>query len=170
MKDFLIIGNLNAVTYKEVFPLIKEGEVRLGVNSRMDFAYQGERINGIASVWFTTLTHDHVNPPITLTKRYTPADYPKYDNYDAIDVSRTEDIPCDYDGTMGVPISFLDKYCPEQFEIVDMAHRGAGKYLLRTKVYTAKDSPYYSTLNATAVLIVDGIPQPIYFRILIRRR
>ena len=120
MKDFLIIGNLNAVTYKEVFPLIKAGQVRLGVNSVKVFIMPSGDAQKFGNIcWHTTLHHDKSNPPIPLTKRYTPADYPKYDNYDAIEVSRTEDIPRDYYGVMGVPISFLDKWCTEQFEIVD---------------------------------------------------
>ena len=137
MKDFLIIGNLNAVTYKQVFPLIKDGQVKLGASIhsgdrpfevREDYPLRSAgfyvdaderryiRVNGVR--WFTTLpTKDY--PPIILTKHYNPADYPKYDNYNAIEVSRTKDIPRDYYGVMGVPISFLDKWCPEQFEIVD---------------------------------------------------
>ena len=130
MKQFLIIGNMNAVTYKEVFPLIKDGKVRLGVNSRMDFTHKGQTEKGVASLWFTTLHSDHINPPIPLTKHYTPEAYPKYDNYDAIEVGRTENIPMDYYGVMGVPISFLDKWCTEQFEIIDAENQpeiGGGK-------------------------------------------
>ena len=134
MKDFLIIGNLNAVTYKEVFPLIKEGEVWVGCSpvagsrwfevpsdysSKCSKVINGQKCIQIKSVWLTTLDYPKRHKPLQLTAHYTPEAYPRYDNYDAIEVSRTEDIPCDYDGVMGVPISFLDKYCPEQFEIVD---------------------------------------------------
>ena len=119
MKDFLIIGNLNAATYKRVFPLIKDEKVRLGVNSVKTFIMPSGTLQKFGNIcWYTTMTPDRVNPPIVLTKRYNPADYPKYDNYDAIEVSRTENIPCDYYGVMGVPISFLDKWCTEQFEII----------------------------------------------------
>ena len=82
--------------------------------------------NGICYVgvmmvtWFTNMEHNKKNEPLILTKNYDPALYPKYDNYDAIEVSKTCDIPLDYDGVMGVPISFLDKYCSEQFEIIDI--------------------------------------------------
>ena len=127
MKNFLIIGNMNAVTYKVVFPLIKEGKMWLGVhaNKTMRFVSPYENVQGDgneisvpAVTWYTTLTNNRHNPPIQLTKRYNPTDYPKYDNYDAIEVSKTKGIPCDYDGVMGVPISFLGKWCSEQFEIV----------------------------------------------------
>ena len=120
MKAFLIIGNLNAVKYKQVFPLIKAGKVRLGVCNRIRafVTPEGKEQPFGNAYWYTTLAHDHINPPLALTATYTPEAYPKYNNYDAIEVGRTKDIPCDYYGVMGVPISFLDKWCPEQFEIV----------------------------------------------------
>ena len=146
MKAFLIIGNLNAVTYKEVFPMIKEGKVRLGVNNgNMAFRVPpdsgpratrywqddtGQKWRSLGnSCWFTNLEYDVRHNPIHLSARYTPEAYPKYDNYDAIEVGRTENIPCDYDGAMGVPITFLDKYCPEQFEIIKFRHGDDGKDL-----------------------------------------
>ena len=147
MKDFLIIGNLNAATYKQVFPLIKDGKVRLGVSIHSgdrpfevpeghplkptDFyaGTDGHRYARVPSVrWFTTLSASDC-PPLTLTATYTPEAYPRYDNYDAIEVGRTNDIPRDYDGVMGVPISFLDKWCPEQFEIVKFRHGDDGRDL-----------------------------------------
>lgn len=131
-KKFLIIGNMNAVTYKEIFPLIKENKLWAGYsfNKSMDFempdSYEGEvGVNGRkvgkvpAICWFTNIPHDKRTQPLTLYKKYNPQEFPKYDNYDAIEVSKTADIPMDYDGVMGVPISFLDKYCPEQFEILN---------------------------------------------------
>ena len=131
-KKFLIIGNMNAITYKEIFPLIKENKLWAGYsfNKSMDFempdSYEGEvGVNGRkvgkvpAICWFTNIPHDKRNRPLTLYKKYNPQEFPKYDNYDAIEVSKTADIPMDYDGVMGVPISFLDKYCPEQFEILN---------------------------------------------------
>ena len=147
MKDFLIIGNLNAVTYKEVFPLIKAGEVRLAHGFHAGNAFfcipEGGQVNYAKDVydpstklvkfrnccWFTTLDNAKRHDPLTMTKHYNSADYPKYDNYDAIEVSRTKDIPRDYYGVMGVPISFMDKYCPEQFEIVKFRHGNDGKDL-----------------------------------------
>ena len=147
MKDFLIIGNLNAVTYKEVFPMIKNGQVRLGVGFHAGNAFfcipEGEQVNFTKGVyyprtrlvkfrnccWFTTLDYPKCHEPLQLTKHYTPEAYPRYDNYDAIEVSRTENIPMDYYGVMGVPISFLGKCCPEQFEIVKFRHGNDGKDL-----------------------------------------
>src|SRR5699024_846719 len=104
------------------------------------------------------------------SKRVRETAYAKYDNYDAIEVPETKGIPSDYRDVMGVPITFLDKYSPEQFEIVGMAKRGAGDPALKTRVYTADDYPNYSDLNATPVLIEDGTPRNTYPRILIRHR
>ena len=139
-KKFIIIGNGNAVTYKEIFPYIKNNELWIGagkgmggkamefyVNADVYDASKGSvnRIeNGKCYVgvtmctWFTNIPHNHRNEPLDLYKKYSADEYPKYDNYDAIEVSRVENIPMDYEGVMGVPISFLDKYCPTQFEIV----------------------------------------------------
>lgn len=137
-KKFIIIGNGNAVTYKEIFPLIKENKLWLGnknFSGGMDFVagenYDSAKckhpkydekgniiINVMMCVWFTNLEHDKRHRPIDLYKHYSNECYPHYENYDAIEVSKVCDIPMDYDGVMGVPITFLDKYCPEQFEIV----------------------------------------------------
>ena len=139
-KKFLVIGNGNAVTYKEIFPLIKDNKLWLGAGKgmggkAMEF-YVDESIydaskgsvnrveNGKCYVgvmmctWFTNLDHAKRHEPLDLYKRYTPEEFPKYDNYNAIEVSKVADIPMDYNGIMGVPITFLDKYCPEQFEII----------------------------------------------------
>ena len=137
-KKFVIIGNMNAITYKEVFPLIKSNQIWYGPSiSSGDRKFgvpdyyplnaagcgideNGQRYIRIKGVrWFTNLDHKKRHEPIDLVEKYSPEKYPKYDNYDAIEVSKTLDIPIDYDGVMGVPISFLDKYCPEQFEIVN---------------------------------------------------
>lgn len=131
-KKFLIVGNQNAITYKEVFPLIKDNKVWLGYGFKggaahffspyEDIATAGDhradmiRVSGVT--WFTNLPIPKRNEFIDLVCRYSPDEYPKYDNYDGIDVGRTADIPCDYSGAMGVPITFLDKYNPEQFEII----------------------------------------------------
>ena len=120
-KKFLIIGNKNAITYKEIFPYIKENRLWLGFYNPSDFITPDGTITKTVSGlcrWFTNLDHDKRNIPIDLYKRYSNEEYPKYDNYDAIEVSKVADIPEDYDGVMGVPITFLDKYCPTQFEIV----------------------------------------------------
>ena len=145
-KKFLIIGNMNAITYKEIFPLIKDNKIWLGVNGvNKDWYFHitdeckehvvkekkegsawkmvnGEVMGRLASIcWFTNIPHSKRNLPLDLYKKYNPNDYPKYDNYDAINVDKVTDIPMDYDGVMGVPITFLDKYCPTQFEIMGMA-------------------------------------------------
>ena len=142
-KKFLIIGNMNAITYKEIFPFIKDNKLWSGcksLNTDMYFHLNKEyreevvkeRKEGSAwkmiddevmgrlgnAMWFTNMSHSKRNLPLDLYKKYNPNDYPKYDNYDAINVDKTKDIPMDYDGVMGVPITFLDKYCPTQFEIV----------------------------------------------------
>ena len=141
-KKFLIIGNKNAITYKEIFPLIKENKLWLGIqNGNMSFvvpdyyemratrSWRDEKGNNWRSLgnscWFTNLEHDHRNRPLDLAQRFDPRYYPKYDNYDAIEVSKVMDIPRDYDGVIGVPITFLDKYCPTQFKIVGEACHGS---------------------------------------------
>ena len=131
-KQFLIIGNMNAITYKEVFPLIKENKIWLGVHSGAREYIKPDKTTqtmGNAN-WFTNLEHGRRHQPLELMtsaevfehSRHKELrgkkEYAKYDNYDAIEVPYTDAIPCDYDGVMGVPISFLGKYCPEQFEVL----------------------------------------------------
>ena len=131
-KKFLIIGSNNAVTYKETFPLIKENKMWLGINNgtkkyeipTIDNTKKYEKIDGknyqslVRTFWFTNIPHDKRNQPLDLYKKYNAEEFPKYDNYDAINVNKVTDIPMDYYGVIGVPITFLDKYCPTQFEIV----------------------------------------------------
>ena len=136
-KEFVIIGNVNAISYKEVFPLIKSEKVWLGpsitsgdrkFNVPDDYPLNaagcgidqdGKRFIKVKGVrWFTNLDHKKRHEKLDLICKYSPEEYPHYDNYDAIEVSKTANIPCDYEGIMGVPITFLDKYNPEQFEIV----------------------------------------------------
>jgi hypothetical protein len=115
----VIIGNVNAITYKEVFPLIKMNKVWLGYNCLRYFKRpDGSMYETARSYWYTNLDIAKRHEDLILYKRYTPQEYPKYDNYDAINVNKTKDIPIDYTGAMGVPITFLDKYNPEQFEIL----------------------------------------------------
>ncbi|ECH6755934.1 TPA: adenine-specific methyltransferase EcoRI family protein, partial [Salmonella enterica] len=186
-KEFLIIGSKNAVTYKEIFPLIKNNLLWFGhgfVAGNAFFKIFHDNLRDFASgvydekkgivkfrnvCWFTNLDHAKRHEELILFKKYTPEEYPTYDNYDAIEVSKVADIPVDYDGIMGVPITFLDKYNPEQFCIVGMAKRGAGDPALKSKVYTKGDYPNYSDLNATPVLINKGVPKNTYPRILIRK-
>ena len=142
-KKFLVIGNMNAIAYKEIFPLIRDAKLWLGratggmlfnvpkdyaselaKNKKEGSAYQ--RVDGVVkvklgtAVWFTNLDHKKRHKDLILYKKYSPDEYPKYDNYDAISVNKTADIPVDYAGEMGVPISFLDKHNPDQFEIIGM--------------------------------------------------
>ena len=136
-KKFLIIGNWNAIVYKGIFRLIKEDKLWIGINSNRNFsgfivpkhyplhgteARIDENGNRIVSsnntCWFTNLDIDKRNEDLILFKKYDENEYPKYDNYDAIEVSKTADIPIDYSGVMGVPVTFLNKYNPQQFEIL----------------------------------------------------
>ncbi len=136
-KKLLIIGNINALTYKEVFPLFRENKVWLGASIHSgDREFQvpndyplnaagcrvdedGNRFISVKGVrWFTNLDYKERHKNLTLYKKYTPEEFPKYDYYDAINIDRTADIPMDYEGAMGVPITFIDKYNPDQFEIL----------------------------------------------------
>ncbi len=141
-KKFIIIGNKNAITYKEIFPLIKDGKLWVGNTSMSkDLLFDVPKeyaqelvatkkegssykiVDGVVkgrsqSIWLTNLDYRQRHEELILFKRYSPEEYPQYDNYDAIEVSKTKEIPYDYDGAMGVPISFLDKHNPEQFEIL----------------------------------------------------
>ncbi|MBP5384363.1 MAG: hypothetical protein J6Y57_05250, partial [Lachnospiraceae bacterium] len=146
-KEFLIIGNINCISYKEVFPLIRDNKIWLGngigrkisgfivpdyyelYGSEADINKKGERIVSTNNaLWLTNLDHmkRHQMLPLDLGFVYEGHEdmYPKYDNYDAIEVTKTIQIPCDYKGIMGVPISFLDVFCPEQFEVVGISSQG----------------------------------------------
>ncbi len=146
-KAFIIIGNMNAVTYKEIFPLIAQNFLWLGYNSghfwfkvpdsyeekKTDFKVDeaGQKWRRMGNIcWFTNLDIEKRHENMPLFRTYSPDKYPKYDNYDAINVDRTADIPCDYDGVMGVPITFLSQYNPEQFEIVAFRKGNDGKDLV----------------------------------------
>ncbi len=206
-KQFLIIGNMNAITYKEVFPLIKENEMWLGATGNgndMVFAVpKGSEINendrqkaarlGYVgdftrlgnSCWFTNIDHGRRHKPLELmtkeeiVKYGTKKEFEKYDNYDAIEVSFVKFIPSDYEGVMGVPISFLDKYSPEQFEIVGMCEN-EDLYNFKTKVYTTDEckQAYLDKfgkkgtydLNASGVVLRDGLLEKVYQRILIKHK
>jgi hypothetical protein len=166
-KKFVIIGNKNSITYKEVFPLIKDNKIWVGTTSfNKDMLFESlEEINPFnkpvtatrtvngkvflrsPSVWFTNIDHGRRHQPLQLMsmadnlkfskhKELKGKDaYQRYDNYDAIEVPYTDAIPCDYAGVMGVPISFLDKYCPEQFEILGATQRGCHDEVPDTKKY-----------------------------------
>lgn len=118
-KQFLIIGNTNAITYKETFNFILNGRVWLGNTHAKEFRKPTGEIKKFGNIcWFTNLSHKKRNEKIILWKQYSPEEYKQYDNIDAIEVSKTNEIPEEYNGIMGVPITFLEKYNPEQFEIV----------------------------------------------------
>ena len=170
-KDFLIIGNQNNVTYSEVFPLIKNNKVWLGYNNghfwfkvpdhyeekKTDFKIDddGQKWRRMGNIcWFTNLDIKKRHEEMILIKRYTPEEYPRYDTYNAINVSRTCDIPSDFPGVIGVPITFMSKYCPEQFEI-----KGLDRYV--------DDNPNYGhrfTINGketyARILIRNKHPEP----------
>ncbi len=159
-KKFLIIGNQNAITYKEVFPMIKENKMWLGfgfkggaghfMSNYEDTATAGDHRKGMIRVsgvtWFTNLDISKRHEDIILYKHYSPELYPKYDNYDAINIDKTSDIPVDYDGVMGVPITFLDKYNPEQFEIVEFRKGKDGRDLVYSGIGGEKIQPYFRIL------------------------
>lgn len=146
-KYFIIIGNMNAVTYKEIFPMIAENRLWLGYNSghfwfkvpdsyeikKTDFKIDehGQKWRRMGNIcWFTNVDIEKRHENMPLFRNYSPELYPKYDNYDAINVDRTVDIPCDYYGVMGVPITFLSQYNPDQFEIVAFRKGTDGKDLV----------------------------------------
>lgn len=120
-KKFLIIGNLNAIIYKNIFPLLKANKIWLGYEHPVEFITPDKNTKKVLTRWYTNLKVKKIYKKIELKKKYNPDDYPKYDNFDAIEVGKIKDIPCNYKGIMGVPITFLDKYNPEQFEIINIS-------------------------------------------------
>ncbi len=187
-KKFIIIGNINAITYKEVFPLIMNNEIWLGASIHSgdrefrvadDYPLEAAgwridekgnkyiRVKGVR--WYTNLDYIQRHEDLILYKSYNEVEYPKFDNYDAINVDKVVDIPADYFGVMGVPITFLDKYNPSQFEILGITDR-QNTSGLRTKKYTIEDSPKYNDLNARGVIKSGETYKQIYARILIRRK
>ena len=138
-KDFIIVGHQNAITYKEIFKLIKENKIWLGygfnrncahfINPHYeDYASDADHKEGMIRVsgvqWFTNIDIGKRHEELILFKNYSEEEYPKYDNYNAIEVSKTAEIPLNYNGVMGVPITFLNKYNPDQFEIIGTSDRG----------------------------------------------
>jgi len=208
-KKFVIIGNMNAITYKEVFRLIASNKLWLGqsISSgdrefrvpdsypleaagwRVDEAGQKYiRVKGVR--WYTNLDHGRRHQPLPLMteadnikfskhKEVKGIGYQKYENYDAIEIPFTDAIPSDFVGVMGVPISFLDKYSPEQFEILGMCEN-SDLYGMKTKVYKSEEcraaylakfgKPGTYDLNASGVLLRSGLLEKVYQRILIRHR
>lgn len=168
-KKFIILGNNNAITYKEIFPLIKDNKLWLGYNSNKtlefrvpdDYKFSREDDNGKygkvpAISWFTNLETKKRTEDLLLFRTYNEKDYPKYDNYDAINVDKVKDIPMDYYGVMGVPATFLDSYNPNQFEIIN----GIGRYAC---ICDGTENP-----KGTYGTDVNG--EHKYFRILVKRK
>ena len=198
-KQFSVIGNMNAITYKEVFPLLKDNKIWLGPSissGDREFGVPKEyplnaagwrideegkhfiRVKGVR--WYTNIEHGKRHEPLPLM---TMADnlkfsrhkdlrgrkeYQHYENYDAIEVPYTDAIPSDYTGAMGVPISFLDKYCPEQFRLLGITDRG-NEYGIKTREYTPADTPHFGDLNRRGAIMVDGELKSTYARILIQK-
>ncbi|NCC62449.1 MAG: modification methylase, partial [Verrucomicrobiae bacterium] len=140
-----------------------------------DYAAAGDhkegmiRVSGV--VWFTNLNIKKRHEDLILYRTYDEESYPKYDNYDAINVDKTKDIPCDYYEVMGVPITFLDKYNPDQFEVVGITTNDKNNlWGVKIRTYTPNDAKNYSILNAASVLLKDGKLKAMYARVLIRRK
>lgn len=202
-KKFLIVGNKNAVTYKEIFSLIKENKLWIGYrnmnsdfwlevpeNAQYEKIVNGKRLKHIMACWYTNIDIIKRHEYQILYKEYTPQEYPAYENYDAINVDVTTDIPMNYDGVMGVPITFLDKYSPDQFEIVGLGIVGSCNFTnerrmeildkngLPTGKYTinAKGTLYRKHLDsdkkpaAFKDCETGELYQSIYARILIRKK
>ena len=189
-KDFIIIGHQNAISYKEIFKHIKENKIWLGygfkggaahfINKHYDdYATAGDhqegmiRVSGV--VWFTNLDITKRHENLILFKKYTEEEYPKYENFDAINVNKTKDIPVDYKGNMGVPITFLNKYNPDQFEIIGLGISNSGleagvkPYTVEHKKYR-KEVQKRGAVNGDLYMMVKGVVTVPYARILIRNK
>ena len=182
-KKFVIIGHQNAITYKGIFNLIKDNKIWLGygfkggathfITHYEDHATAGDHKEGMVRVsgvtWFTNLDISKRHEDLILYKTYSPEEYPSYDNYDAIEVSKTKDIPADYYGAMGVPITFLDKYNPGQFQILGITDRDNNSGL-KIKEYTEEDVPNPGDLNRRGAIKIGNEYKSTYARLLIKRR
>ena len=152
MVDFLVIGPMNSLTYNDVFELIKDGDVSFGWNRVSDFDNNN---NSVKCRWFSNIS-DYYPPELFLSKRYDDG-YKKFDNYDAINIDRIKDIPGDYMGLIGVPITFLDSYNKRQFDIVGFLNNGC-----------RLDENGLQGNNGIQMTLVDGVCK--YFRILIKKK
>ena len=169
-KDFIVVGNKNAITYKDVFPLIKDNRTFIGATEPNNFITplgNTKLINGL-SRWFTSF-NIRENNYLELSKEYSENEYPKYDNYNAINVNKTKDIPKDYYGVMGVPITFLDKYNPNQFEILGLANDKRNK----SNAFIQGEGVYLDDKHKNfvgMVLMTENGLKATYARILIKRK
>lgn len=196
-KKFLIIGNKCSIGDKTIFPLFRDNKIWLGISIRRNasmgiknsnntkfyvstkyesnkggfckFDKEGKKYVNMSNIrWFTNLKTGYRQKPLDMQGvYYTTEKYPKYDNYDAINVEKVADIPCDYPGVMGVPLSFMDKYCPEQFEIVGITESG-NNVAFKTKIYTKEDAENYSALNSRSVVLQNGELKVLFVRVLIK--
>jgi hypothetical protein len=189
-KKFLIVGHQNAIKYKEIFPLIRDNRLWLGygfkggaghfINEHYEnFAKATDKKDGMIRVsgvhWFTNMENNKRNEELILYKNYTPEEYPKYENYDAINVDVTKEIPWDYDGLIGVPITFMDKYNPNQFEIIGVGIASLGleigvrPYKPEHKKYR-KEVQGRGAVDGDLYFIVNGNVEVPYSRIIIRNK
>ena len=191
-KKFLIIGNKNAITYKEIFPLIKDNQMWVGYRGfsggmwfysdyegRTEKIVDGEKLINVPSIWFTNLDHNKRHEELILYKHYygNEEEYPRYANYDAIEVSKVSDIPCDYYEEIGVPITYLDKHNPDQFEIVG-ASRWLGKPMSEIAPkgsYVSGGVRFYLPVESSQSVNVERAGRQklyrcLYDRIVIKRR
>lgn len=189
-KKFVIVGHQNAITYKEIFKLIKENKLWLGygfkggaghfINQHYeDYATATDRKEGMIRVsgvhWFTNLEINKRHEDLILYKTYNEEEYPKYENFDAINVNKTKDIPIDYKGYMGVPITFLDKYNPDQFEIIGLGISNSGieigvqPYKEEHKKYR-KEIQKRGAVDGDLYMITNGVVDVPYARIIIKNK
>jgi hypothetical protein len=186
-KKFIIVGSRNAITYKEIFKHIKENNLWLGNGFKNGNAYfevpdyNDEYAEGVYDentklvkfrnvIWYTNIDHNKRHEKLILTKEYNPEEYPTYDNYDAIEVSKVANIPTDYEGAMGVPITFLDKYNPEQFEILgitagrdEFEAKPIKKYINPKQLNPNGSIGNGSKVNTRATLLLDTKPNGITY-------
>jgi len=175
-KRFIIVGHQNAITYKEIFPLLKDNKMWLGhgfkggaahfINEHYeDHATAGDHKDGMIRVsgvvWYTNLETAKRHEDLILYKKYTPEEYPKYDNYDAINVNKVKDIPMDYDGVMGVPITFMTKHNPRQFEIIGASDNGAIDDKYKSPHFKRHNEPYVNKNKKYKRLFIRN-RNPIY--------
>lgn len=157
-KRFLIIGPLDAITYKEIFPLIQDGKLWLGTTHPRTFVLPcGETQTFGNMLWYTNLPHKKRNEEMLLSCSYNKRDYPRYDNFDAIAVGKTKDIPKDYAGPMGVPVTFLDKYNPAQFEVLgNLGSYAPDGYSLSSAIFLNSKKVY------KRLLVRNRHPAPVF--------
>ena len=153
-KKFIIIGNMNAISYKEIFKLIKDNIICMGFTTPKEFLQPDGSIKKFGNIgWFTNIETKKQHEDVILYKNYNKTEYSKYDNYDAINVDKVKNIPLDFEGVMGVPITFINKYNPNQFEIIGLGISNSGKEI-GVKPYTKEHKKFRKEIQKRAA--VDG--------------